>query len=390
MAKSVSKSKWSDDVFLDGLRRQGDPPADEAVARLIADRGGQSAGPIFKVLQANDTPLPADAPQPLKDFMAASAGLPPEIDRIRLPRGGEAFLRNALPSVVVLLASSLPRGYGAPCLCEILSISQDLERHPYGRLMGVVQLLVNISDADAFQPNGRAIVTAQKLRLLHAGVRTMVGRDRPGYQDKFGTPVNHEDMLATIMGFSYLLIEGLHRLGVELKQQEAEDLYYIWRTFALLMGIHPDGQPHDDSYLPATLTEAGEFYTSYIRRNKTMPDQNPYGVLLTEVNLKMMEALIPRLSRLIGLGYAPRICMTELMTPLERARVGFTPLKGHRALKTLLGAMLRLGQRVEEHTPLASRLARLLLQGMVAVDRRGEVSFSIPLTRLALRGPAFE
>ena len=122
-----------------------------------------------------------------------------------------------------------------------------------------------------------------------------------------------------------------------------------------------------------------------------MPDQNPYGVLLTEVNLKMMEALIPRLPRLIGLGYAPRICMTELMTPLESWREsGFTPLMGHKALKTLLGAMLRLGQRAEEHTPLASRLARLLLQGMVAVDRRGEVSFSIPLTRLALRGPAFE
>ena len=46
--------------------------------------------------------------------------------------------------------------------------------------MGVVQLLVNISDADAFQPSGRAIVTARKLRLLHAGVRSMTGRHSPG------------------------------------------------------------------------------------------------------------------------------------------------------------------------------------------------------------------
>ena len=81
--------------------------------------------------------------------------------------------------MVVLLASSLPRGYAAPCLCEILGISRDLERHPFGRLMGVVQLLINISDAGAFQPNGRAIVTAQKLRLLHAGIRAIAGRYRP-------------------------------------------------------------------------------------------------------------------------------------------------------------------------------------------------------------------
>lgn len=386
----MPNGKWSDDGFLESLRRQGDPSADEAVARLIADRGIKAVGPIFRMLQANDTPLPVDAPQPLKDFMAASAGLPPTIDRRRLPRGGDVFLRNALPSVVVLLASSLPRGYAAPCLCEILSISRDLERHPFNRLMGVVQLLVNISDADAFEPNGRAIVTAQKLRLLHAGVRSMAPRYRPHYEEKFGVPVNHEDMLATIMAFSYLLIDGIRRLGLELGSEEAEDLYYIWRTFGLLMGIHPDGRPHDDSFIPATLADAAEFYASYVRRNNTMPDRNRYGVLLTQNNLQMMKRLIPPLPRLLGLGFAPRICMTELMTPEELARVGFKPLIGHKLLKTILSAGLRLGQQAEERTPLAARLAHLLLQGMVEADRRGQVSFSVPLTRLDLRGPAFE
>jgi hypothetical protein len=386
----VPHGKWSDDAFLNELRRVGDPPADEAVSSVIAGGEGQAIGPLFRVLQANETPLPADAPQPLADFMAASAGLPPEIDRTRLTRGGDAFLRNALPSVVVLLASSLPRGYAAPCLTEILSISRDLERHPFDRLMGVVQLLVNISDADAFQPAGRAIVTAQKLRLLHAGVRSLTARYRPHYAEKFGVPVNHEDMLATIMGFSYLLIEGIGRLDLRLDRAEAEDLYYLWRVFALLMGIHPDGRPHDDSFIPATLAEAAEFYASYVRRNNTMPDRNRYGVVLTRDNLKMMEGLLPPPLRRVGLRHAPRICMTELMTPEELARVGLTPLPGHALLKTLLTAFLWLGQEAGEHDRFAARLARLLLQGMVDVDRRGEVSFSVPLSRLGLRGSAFE
>jgi hypothetical protein len=158
--------------------------------------------------------------------------------------------------VLVLLASSLPRGYAAPCLCEILSISRDLERHPYGRLMGVVQLLINISDADAFDGTGRAVVTARKLRLLHAGVRSIAERYRPGYQARYGVPVNHEDMLATIMGFSLLLIDGIRRLRLPLADEEAEDLYYLWRTFAVLMGIHPEGRPQDDSLVPATLADA--------------------------------------------------------------------------------------------------------------------------------------
>jgi hypothetical protein len=345
---------------------------------------------MFRLLQTNASSLPADAPAPLTAFMSATAGLPPHLEVARLPRGGQAFLRNSLPSVVVLLASSLPRGYAAPCLCEILSISGDLERHPFGRLMGVVQLLINISDADAFGPSGRAIVTAQKLRLLHAGVRALVPKYRPDYQTRFGAPVNHEDMLATIMGFSYLLIEGIRRLGLPLAAEEAEDLYYMWRVFALLMGIHPPGQPHDDSLIPPTIADAGVFYASYVRRNDTSADRNPYGVTLTQDNLRMMRSMIPRWMRLIGLGWAPTVAMAELLTDEEMARVGVAPLPGHTVIKALLGAILRLGRDVGGHTSFAARLSRLVLQGMVDVDRRGEVSFSIPVSQVDLRSAAFE
>ena len=387
---AVTDGRWTDDVFLDALRRAGDPDADAAVAALIADGGLAAVGTVFKLLKANDTPLPADAPAPLKAFMASSAGLPPGLDAARLANGGAAFLRNALPSVVVLLASSLPRGYAAPCICEILSISRDLERHPYGRLMGVVQLLINISDADAFQPNGRAVVTAQKLRLLHAGVRVLAGTYRPHYVERFGAAVNHEDMLATIMGFSWLLIDGVRRLGLPLSEQEAEDLYYLWRVFALLMGITPPGRPHDGSLIPPTIADAAAFYDAYVRRNDTTADRNPYGVLLTQDNLKMMTAMIWWPLRFIGLGWAPKIALTELLTPEELARVGQTPLVGHGAIKAILGLVLRLGRDVGEHTSFAARLSRLVLQGMVDLDRRGEVPFSIPVSQADLRSAAFE
>ena len=383
-------SRWADDAFLDTLRRTGDPHADAAVAALIADGGIARIGATFRLLGANDTPLPADAPAPLKAFVDAAPGLPADADLARLRRGGQAFYRNAVPSVLVLLASSLPRGYAAPCLCEILSLSRDLERHPYGRLMGVVQLLINISDTEAFGPSGRAIVTARKLRLLHAGVRTIAARHRPQYQERFGVPVNHEDMLATIMGFSLLLIDGIRRLGLPLAAEEAEDLYYLWRTFAVLMGIHPDGRPHDDSFVPATLAEAGVFYAAYVRRNDTSAERNPYGIVLTGDNLAMMTGLIPWPLRLLGLGFAPRIAMTELLTPEELARVGLTRLTGHSAIKAVLGLFLRAGQDAGERSPLAVRLSRLLLQGMVDVDRRGEVPFSIPVTQADLRSAAFE
>src|SRR4029078_8829490 len=221
----------------------------------------------------------------LRCCVVSSVGWPPDRALARLPRGGHAFLRNALPSVVVLLASSLPRGYAAPCLAEILGISRDLELHPFGRLMGVVQLLINISDADAFQPRGRAIVTAQKLRLLHGGRRAITARHRPHYPERFGVPVNHEDMLATIMGFSWLLIDGARRPHLPLAPGEGADTYYLCRVFGLLMGIHPPGRPHDDSLIPPTLADAATFYQAYVRRNNTSAERTAYGVVLRRENL---------------------------------------------------------------------------------------------------------
>ena len=382
-------TRWSDDAFLDGLRRGADPLADAAVARLWSEGGKRAVTGVFAMLKDNACALPASCPPAITEFFAATSDLP-ALDMTQLERGGRAFCDNALPAVVVMLASSLPRGYGAPCLNEILSISGNLRHHPYERLMGVVQLLVNISDHEAFGPGGRAIVTARKLRLLHAGVRALTREYRPGYEVRFGVPVNHEDMLATIMAFSYLVVDGLSRLGVPLPADDAQDFYALWRTFALLMGIHPEGRPHDGSLIPSSIDEAAEFYAAYVRRNDVaVGAPNPMGAALTRQNLVMMRHLLPWPMRLLGLGAAPRLCMTELMSAEELARVGLRPLPGHAALRAWLHRVLGLGQWAGTHATFAGRLAHAILQGMVAVDRRGEVEFSIPFSRLDLRGAAF-
>ena len=348
--------RWSDDAFLDTLRRVGDPPADATVAALAADGGEKAVGTIFKLLRANDTPLPPDAPR-------AAHGRSWRLRRVcRRPRPARDSPAAARPSCATPCRRSWccsPRACRAATRrrasarsCRSRGPRAAPLRPADGRRAAAAS---TSRTRDAFQPAGRAIVTAQKLRLLHAGVRAIAARYRPHYQARFGAPVNHEDMLATIMGFSYLLIDGIRRLKLPLPTQEAEDLYYLWRVFALLMGIHPDGRPHDDELHPGDDRRR--------RRRSTTPTSGATTPPPTATALRRRaDAGQPDDDddddpawplRLFGLGFAPRICMTELMTPEELARVGVTPLVGHNVVKAFLGLLLRLGRDVGGHTSFA-------------------------------------
>lgn len=378
--------KWSDDRFLDQLKNQSDELADRTVRRLIEDHGMQQIGRIFQQMRSDDSQMPADAPEPLREFIAQTSALPPNAD-VALLDSKDALLPYGPAACLVMLASSMPRGYAAPRITEILTISDDLDTHPFKRLMGVLQLLVNVGGAGSFASGGRAILMAQKMRLLHAGVRHCAGMYRPGYRERFGVPVNHEDMLATLMGFSYLVREGMARLGLPF----SEEKYYRWRIFAQLMGIHPPGRPDDDSWIPADYEEAALFYNSFARRHYTGPEENPAGVKLTQVNLDMMVTMVPRGLRLLGFGVVPQLAMTELLSPEDQARVGFTPVSGHPVVKAAMTAALFVLHGLWRFMPPNFLLmaSDLINKEMIKVGRGGEVEFTIPTTLADLRGTGF-
>ncbi len=375
----MTVERWNDDAFLDALRRQGDDLADEAVVRLHADHSIERVNAIFQQLRGDHQPLPDDAPAPFREFMEATAEPPAGLDLERLNRGAEAFRTHAFPAAVVLLASSLPSGYSAPVLSRILTVSDDLGTHPYRRLMGVLQLIVNVSTMIPTAGDERAHLTARKLRLLHAGIRWIVPRYRPDYRQKHGVPVNHEDMLGTIMGFSYLVITGLRRLGVGLTDEQAEDFYYVWWAFARMMGIHPPGEPQSADLVPASVAEAGVFYDAYARRHYAAAEDNPDGVRLARINLEMMRGLIPRPLQPL-LGQAPRLAMQELLGEDGMRRVGVVPVKGfdprRKAFEVVVRQVQKVAGGVAEH--FVSNVGLILFQKMIDTSRGGEVRFIVP------------
>ncbi len=380
--------RWTKD-FLDSLREQGDPFADETVAKMLHDGTVQHAGELFKTLSSNDAKVADEQIPELKEFIAKTKKLPDKVDLKRIERGEEAFMRNACPACISLLCKSLPEGYAAPNLSMILNISKNLERHPYARLIAVLQLVINVGALRGFQPDGRAVITAQKVRLLHAGIRHITHKYRPDYPKRFQEPVNHEDMLATIMGFSLLVITGLQKLDVSLTNQEAEDVLYLWCVFALMCGIHPPNEPDSMAYLPSSIADAKAFYAEFGKRHYTSASENPDGVELTRANIKMLKQMIPWPLRLFGLGIIVPVYVVHLVGFEGAKRVGVRPVWGHSLLKTSFFALTRgitfIWRKVNSDNGSADgnvhrTFSNIAMQFLVDHKFGGQVEFTIPVT----------
>ena len=386
--------RWSDDQFLDEIRAHVDSVADDCVTALGTQK---NFADIFQKDISNWAKLPDDAPAALQEFFATTdrhlllekdlERFPFGVDPDRLDRGERVFLDHAFFASVVLLAKSLPEGYAAPCLSSLLNLSGNLRTNPYRRLMGVLQLVLDVSSVHGFEEHGRALAAARQARLMHAGIRRFAPRLMPTYTETYrGQPVNLEDMLGTIMGLSLLVIDGLPKLGDALPANEAEDYYYLWRAFAVAMGIHPPEQHGSDAWVPATLDDARAFYASYERRHyQSDAALNPDGVALAQENLSMLHVLLPLPLRLPGLNRIPELLMTQLIGDEGCRRIGLVPyvvpLGLHELAVGALSTMIGFGRWLDRIDPTGNwhpTISEVLLQGMIKQQYGGVVTFEIP------------
>ncbi len=277
--------RWRSPAFLQALADAGDSVADafaarllpgqlEAVNRALSEGGGRAAASA------------AGVPE-LDAFLALTGKLPGWVDRDRLARGQQVFFTHAFAIGTVLFLKVLPTGYCAPALTRALTVSGDSQARPVRRSLLVLQMLLELCADGAFSgPCASAVFEAQKLRLLHAGVRPIVLNNVPGYVARFGKPVNQEQMLATIVGFSYETVQGLRQLRIGLSAQQEQDFLYLWRVFALVMGIHPEGEPDSTAHVPVTFEEIEAFQAAFRQRHFKPAAENLEGAHLARALLR--------------------------------------------------------------------------------------------------------
>lgn len=272
---------WSD-AQLDSMRTIGDPLADAVVADLFASGQVSAVNDLMRLLIDNDDVPSASLPAGVRDYLKQTEILPSWIDAQRIRRGEQVFWQYGSVIVTCLFCYGLPACYAAAKGVQVLALTARLHSNTTRRIIETAQMMVDVMRPGGLARGGKGIRSVQKVRLMHAAVRHLVGK-HAGWNPEWGTPVNQEDLAGTLLAFSWIVVDGLRKLGYSLSDQDAEDFLYAWRVVGYLIGLR-------DEMLPADLKSAAALMrTIAVRQYAACPE----GQQLTGDLMRMLQYHLP-------------------------------------------------------------------------------------------------
>ena len=137
---------------------------------------------------------------------------------------------------MALACASLPACYAARKGVQVLHLTARLQTDPVRRIGETAQLTLDAMAPGGLAPGGAGVRDAQKVRLMHAAVRHLVGTSG-AWDPDWGVPVNQEDLAGTLMTFSIVVVDSLRKLGVSVSDEEADAYFHAWNCVGHILGL---------------------------------------------------------------------------------------------------------------------------------------------------------
>lgn len=361
-------SPWTD-ALLEPMRQVGDPLADQVITELFQDGDIGAVNSLMRNLIANEYPAPEGLPPIVRDYLAATSELPPWANVEQLVAGERVFWRFGPKLALILHCYSLPFCYLGQNGVNVLALTTRLMSNPTRRILETAQMLMDVMQPGGLSnADGRGRRTVQKVRLMHAAVRHLAPTSDK-WQPSFGLPVNQEDLAGTLMAFSWVGLDGLAKLGIEVSPEDQYAYLHSWLVAGHLLGVRPELLPHN--------VESAKALVEAIARRQFGPSQA--GQDLTHALVEMMRYVLPG----NALDFAPALLIRYFLGREYAAWLGveaeaIPPLVGL-PLRLLGGAVSDVLRDSRAIAALAERVGHLLLESLVFVERGGNrPSFTIP------------
>lgn len=240
MSNEPNPHLWNT-LNLEDFRQIMDPPADEAVKSLYQSVRFKTDRNELRAMAQNDSFVPADLPEDLRCFVEnelMTRYTDEDISKFQLTR--EVWKENGVQFIFILFFRGLPYTYMAEKPANVLRLTKLLEDQPMRRIFETAQFVFDIMDQDWWDPTHRGILTALKVRIMHAAMRYNLLNQPEGEQwnqAAWGMPISQEDLVATNQCFSLEYFKGLDMLGQSLTDEQKEAWFHTWKAIGRIMGI---------------------------------------------------------------------------------------------------------------------------------------------------------
>jgi hypothetical protein len=361
--------------FLEAKRTRTDAPADAVIAAIMSQHQGHLVNELFQQLTNNGDPIPQRMPDEVAIFFLKTDDLPPWANKDLMALGQRVYALHGHLMGLVLSCKSLPESYACAKGAKVLQLTGRLNeqsgaREAYTRrIVETAQFVVNVMLPGSMEPDGQAIRTIQKVRLIHATIRYYLHKN--GWDTaQYGAPINQEDMAGTLMAFSVLVLDGLKLLHVVLSAEEEEAFMHCWRVAGYLMGVDAD-------LLPNNVTDARNLGNAILSHQMAPSDA---GRELTAALIKFKEEISPE-GKLMGL--VPEMIRFMVGPDIARMLGVKADPEELEKLQTRMWSLVDTVDGFVKSSPLledvASVFARLMLKGMIGfMGRDVRPNFYLP------------
>lgn len=291
------------------LREVADPETDPLARELFERDGVAGLLNMTSVLEDWEAPIPAHLPARMRDWFAAPVDYPAFVDPAKVRGAEELFVSYGPVTTVVLLMCAVPHFFTNPAGARSFYLAKIFSPDSLqNRMIEIAQFVSSITQYGGLaqywtsprqRANGGAaevrkgpgLVTVQKLRMIHSGIRIMLSLprdpDKAWDHTRFGAPINQVDTCEAVLDFCFCTIDGLAKLGIEQTEAQQEATLCAWKTVAHLLGMCDELQPAD-------LAEARALHKQLFERSNTETMEGK--VLIREV-VHIMGCMMPRFTK---------------------------------------------------------------------------------------------
>lgn len=252
-----------------------DDIADKLVEDLYATIDKKEIGLLFKNLMHDLGEIDYEAlPSLFKSYFLNNQNFPNWIDNEKIKVAEKLFLSIGPEYGTCLICRSLPVGYVSASVVKLLSttgyLSSNVKTGTAKRLLETSQFILNVMQKNTFRKNTIGVKHILKVRFIHAMIRYHLSKNNWNIE-KYGQPINQEDMSLTILTFSIGAILGLDKLNIKLSLYEKDAMVHYWAVVGDLIGMNPKLNPQ-------TFTDGKNLYDIILNRQAKSSEE---GIVLT-------------------------------------------------------------------------------------------------------------